>query len=278
MELRHLRYFIAVAEELHFRHAAELVHVGQPAVSQRIRELEDEVGVRLFERSHHRVVLTPAGKAFYENVRNILKQTEKAIALARTVNKGEAGTIRIGFVSTAALTILAEALKKLQTDVPAAEIDLKELTPAEQIDALYRERLDIGFLRTKLVVEGLSTLVVHSEGLIVAVPASSTLAAKSTVDVKDLIPWTAIMPESHSPSGLYEQVHRVYEMAGVTPQRVYHTRLLPTGLILVGAGIGISLVPESFMSIRVKGWRTRGSQSSRRVSSLSPPGGRPTCR
>lgn len=253
MELRHLRYFIAVAEELHFRHAAEIVHVGQPAVSQRIRELEEEVGVRLFERSHHKVVLTPAGKAFYENVQNILKQTDHAVAVARKVNKGEAGTIRIGFVSTAAITVLAAALKRLQTDVPSAEIELKEHTPAEQIDALFRKQLDIGFLRAKLNADGLSTLVVYSDQLIAAVPASCKLAAKSTVHLKDLISWPAIMPEPHSPSGLYEHVRRVYEKAGVAPERVYHTRLLPTGLLLVAAGIGISLVPESFKSINVKG-------------------------
>jgi DNA-binding transcriptional LysR family regulator len=148
------------------------------------------MGVRLFERSHHKVVLTPAGKVFYENVQNILRQTNKAVALARKVDKGEAGTIRIGFVSTAAITVLPEALKMLQTDVPSAEIELKDLPPAEQIDALYREQLDIGFLRAKLAEDVLSTWVVSAERLIVAVPESCELAAKPSIDVKDLVPWT----------------------------------------------------------------------------------------
>src|SRR5512134_2479854 len=109
MELRHLRYFIAVAEQLHFRHAAEMVHVAQPALSQQIRQLEKEIGVTLFERSRHKVRLTSAGKAFYENAQAILKQASQAVAQARKVEHGEAGTLRVGFVSTAAISVLPAA-------------------------------------------------------------------------------------------------------------------------------------------------------------------------
>ena len=253
MELRHLRYFVAVAERLHFRHAAEVVHVAQPALSQQIRQLEKEIGVTLFERSRHKVRLTPAGRAFYKNAQLILNQTHQAVAEARKVEHGEAGTIRIGFVSTAAISVLPEAMKALQTQVPSAEVELKELASGEQIDALYRELLDIGFLHAKLAEDVLETMVVARERLIVAVPDSCTLAASRHIDAKDLASWTVIMPARHTTSGFYEHVRMAYQRAGVAPERVHHTRLLQTGLLLVGAGLGVSIVPESFRSIHVKG-------------------------
>jgi DNA-binding transcriptional LysR family regulator len=150
MELRHLRYFVAVAEQLHFRHAAEIVHVAQPALSQQIRQLEEEIGATLFERSRHKVCLTPAGKAFYENAQRILQQADQAVVKARKVESGDAGTIRIGFVSTAAIRVLPDAMKKLQRQVPSAEVEISKLAAGEQIDGLYREQLDIGFVHAKL--------------------------------------------------------------------------------------------------------------------------------
>ena len=253
MELRHLRYFVAVAEELHFRHAAEIVHVAQPALSQQIRQLEEEIGVKLFERSRHKVRLTPAGKAFYENAQSILKQADQAVAKARKVESGDVGTIRIGFVSTAAIRVLPVAMKKLQKQAPSAEVELNELAAGEQIDGLYREQLDIGFVHAQLSQDVLKTKVVARDRLIVAVPGSCKLAGFRRVDLKDLASWPAIMPAGHSSAGFYEQVRMAYQRAGVRPERVHNTRLLQTGLLLVAAGVGVSLVPESFQSIHVKG-------------------------
>jgi len=253
MELRHLRYFIAVAEQLHFRHAAELVHVAQPALSQQIRQLEEEIGVTLFERSRHKVRLTPAGKAFYEYAQRILKQADQAVTEARKVESGDAGMIRIGYVSTAAIRVLPDAIKKLQRQVPAAEVELSELAAGEQIDRLYREQLDIGFVHAKLSQDILKTRVVARDRLIAAVPGACSLARCRRVDVKDLASWPAIMPAGHAISGFYEHVRLAYQMAGVRPERVHYTRLLQTGLLLVAAGVGVSLVPESFQAIHVRG-------------------------
>jgi len=253
MELRHLRYFVAVAEQLHFRHAAEIMHIAQPALSQQIRQLEEEIGVTLFERSRHKVRLTPAGKAFYENAQRILQNADRAVTKARKVESGDAGTIRIGFVSTAAIRVLPVAMKKFQKQVPLAEVELNELAAGEQIDRLYREQLDVGFVHAKLSRDVMKTRVVARDRLIVAVPSSCKLARCRRVDIKDLSAWTAIMPAGHSSSGFYEQVRMAYQRAGVRPERVHNTRLLQTGLLLVAAGLGVSLVPESFQSIHVKG-------------------------
>lgn len=253
MELRHLRYFVAVAEQLHFRHAAEIVHVAQPALSQQIRQLEKELGVTLLERSRHQVRLTPAGKAFYESALGVLRQADQAAARARKVDSGDAGTIRIGFVSTAAIRVLPDGVKRLQKQVPAAEVELSELAAGEQIDGLYREQLDIGFVHAKLSRDVLGTRIVARDRLIAAVPDSSPLARCRRVDLRDLASWPAIMPAGHSSSGFYEQVRMAYQMAGVRPERVHYTRLLQTGLLLVAAGVGVSLVPESFQLIDVRG-------------------------
>jgi DNA-binding transcriptional LysR family regulator len=254
MELRHLRYFVAVAEQLHFRHAAEMVHVAQPALSQQIRQLEKEIGVTLFERSRHKVRLTSAGKAFYENAQAVLQQAAQAVAQARKVEHGEAGTLRVGFVSTAAISVLPDAIKKLRQQVPLAEVELNELAAGEQIEGLYRELLDIGFIHAKLPDEDvLETMVVARDRLIAAVPESTELARSRRIDLRALASWTAIMPARHSTSGFYEHVRMAYHKAGVTPSRIHHTRLLQTGLLLVGAGVGVSIVPESFKSIHVKG-------------------------
>jgi DNA-binding transcriptional LysR family regulator len=253
MELRHLRYFIAVAEQLHFRHAAEIVHVAQPALSNQIKQLEEEIGVTLFDRSRHKVRLTPAGKAFYEAAQAILKKTNEAVIEARKAEQGDAGTIRIGFVSTAGITILPDAVKKLQDDIPSAEIEMRELAAGEQIDGLYREHLDIGFLHTKLTEHVLETMVIARERLILAVPETCKEARSRRIDLKNLASWTAIMPVQHTSSGFYEHVQMAYQMAGVTPERIHYTRFLMTGLLLVGAGLGVSIVPESFKSIHVKG-------------------------
>lgn len=248
-----MRYFVAVAEQLHFRHAAEIVHVAQPALSQQIRQLEKELGVTLLERSRHQVRLTPAGKAFYESALGVLRQADQAAARARKVDSGDAGTIRIGFVSTAAIRVLPDGVKRLQKQVPAAEVELSELAAGEQIDGLYREQLDIGFVHAKLSRDVLGTRIVARDRLIAAVPDSSPLARCRRVDLRDLASWPAIMPAGHSSSGFYEQVRMAYQMAGVRPERVHYTRLLQTGLLLVAAGVGVSLVPESFQLIHVRG-------------------------
>jgi DNA-binding transcriptional LysR family regulator len=253
MELRHLRYFIAVAEQLHFRHAAEIVHVAQPALSQQIRQLEAELGATLFERSRHKVELTPAGKAFYEKAQSILKQTSQAAAEARKIERGDAGTIRIGFVSTAAIRVLPDAIKKMQKLIPSAEVELNELAAGEQIDGLYREQLDVAFVHAKLSQDVLKTRIVARDRLVAAVPDSYGLTGCKRVDLKKLAAWPAIMPAGHSSSGFFEQVRTAYQLAGVWPERIHYTRLLQTGLLLVAAGVGVSLVPESFQSIHVKG-------------------------
>jgi DNA-binding transcriptional LysR family regulator len=253
VELRHLRYFVAVAEILHFRRAAEVLHIAQPALSQQIRQLEEEIGVLLFQRSHHKVVLTEAGQAFYLKAQAVLKDASLAVWHARDVEHGSAGTVIIGFVSTAAIAVLPKVLAHFRTQMPKAEVDLQEQAPNEQIDNLYRSAIDLGFFHSKLDEAAFESIVASRDRLIVALPEKHRIARRKTINLKDLAEETNIIPARHSTSGYFERVREAYQAAGIQPERVHHTRLLQTGLLLVSAGLGISLVPECFRRIRVAG-------------------------
>ncbi|MBL8205995.1 MAG: LysR family transcriptional regulator [Blastocatellia bacterium] len=253
MELRHLRYFVAVAQELNFRRAAEVVHIAQPALSQQIKQLEEEMGVTLFTRNHHKVELTAAGRAFYERAQAILQETQRAVADARAVECGEAGRLTLGFVSSAAIHVLPLFLNQLRTELPRAEVELKELAPGEQIDDLYNRKLDLGLFHAKLEDELFETALVAREQLIVALPAENPFAQRDAIDLRELARETVIMPARHATPGYFERARTAYQAVGVIPERIYHTSLLQTGLLLVGAGLGISLLPESFRNIQVRG-------------------------
>jgi DNA-binding transcriptional LysR family regulator len=253
MELRHLRYFIAVAEALHFRRAAELVHVAQPALSQQIHQLEQEIGTELFERSHNKVQLTRAGRAFYLRARTIVDEARQAVRDAQRAGRGETGTLAIGFVSAAGVSILPACLERVREQAPAADFDLRELATEEQIEELHRDKLDIGFFHATLGDEPFASMLVARDRVMVALSKRSPLSRRRTIDLRDLADQPAILPARHSRPGYYEYVRTAYQSAGVTPPREYHTRLLQTALLLVRAGLGVSLVPESFRSIRIEG-------------------------
>src|SRR5262245_19269778 len=147
MELRHLRYFLAVAEELHFGRAAARMHIVQPALSRQIRNLEDEIEVRLFERDRRRVVLTEAGGVFLDDVKRLLEQLESAVDAARRATRGERGTLRIAYVPAVAFTWLPEIVRAFRQRLPDVDVRLQETHPARQVQALLSGRVDVGFAR-----------------------------------------------------------------------------------------------------------------------------------
>jgi len=150
MEIRQLKYFVAVAEELHFRRAAEILHVAQPALSRQIHNLEREVDAKLFERSKHKVELTDVGQSLLARARIILMESRKAIADAQAIKGGEAGTLIVGFVSSATIDVLPSFLRTIRHQLPNFETELMPLGSGEQIEALGRSVIDIGFLHAKL--------------------------------------------------------------------------------------------------------------------------------
>jgi len=253
MELRQLKYFIATAEELHFRKAAERVHVAQPALSQAIHQLEEEIGTLLFERNNRNVALTAAGKVFYARARVMADNACMAAREARGVGRGDAGTVAIGFISTAAMKVLPATLRHFKEVIPAAQLELLELGPGEQMEELARGHLDIGLTISEVLDEGFRVLELYREPLIAALPETPAFAVLDRVNLGDLAEQTIITPSRHPRRGYYETVADAYRKAGVRPANIQCVRMIQTGLMLVGASLGIMLVPESFKAIQIKG-------------------------
>lgn len=251
MELRQMRYFLAVAEELHFRRAAEVLHLSQPSLSLQIHQMEDELGAKLFERTNRRVKMTPAGEALVPRIQAILRSMDEAGHEARRVDQGFAGQLTISFVSTALVGVLPAAMRKLQEQAPGIDLHLQECDPKEQIASLIRATSDIGFMHAKLSDDELTSMVVQRDELVVALP--SDVIKNGPIDLREYQNYAAIMPSPFTAFGFYNHVQRAYHFAGVSPTRVIYTNLIIGGINLVAAGMGIALVPASFQSIQVKG-------------------------
>ncbi|HEX2702429.1 MAG TPA: LysR substrate-binding domain-containing protein [Solirubrobacteraceae bacterium] len=250
MELRHLRYFVAVAEELHFHRAAERLHISQPPLSQQIRALEAELGVALFERNRRRVELTPAGTSFLADARAILEATQHATDRARRVAAGELGSLSVGFVGSATFSpVLPAILRDFRSRFPDVGLSLRELQTAEQLAALTAGRLDVGVIRGPLAASeldpGLELVVIQREQLVVALPETHPLAGGLRVRAADLRGETLVILRRHEAPGLFASLNTVLAIVGGVPEDVLEVAEMQTILALVASGIGISLVPAS---------------------------------
>jgi DNA-binding transcriptional LysR family regulator len=259
MELRHLRYFIAVAEELHFGRAAERLHMAQPPLSQQIQALERELGVRLFDRSKRQVALTAAGKAFLEAVYPVFTQVDRAVSLARQVDRGAIGRLRVGFVSSAAYNVLPEIIRRFHDAFPDVVLDLSETTTDVQQAQLMEGDIDLALFRLDLVPErppaadGFILETVVREPFIVAMPEAHPLAAASGVTLAHLASEPFIQFPRRLNPGLHDQITRLCESAGFTPRIAQEALLMQTIVSLVSAGLGIALVPASLENLHRAG-------------------------
>jgi DNA-binding transcriptional LysR family regulator len=250
MELRHLRYFVAVAEELHFHRAAERLHISQPPLSQQIRALEAELGVSLFERNRRRVELTPAGTSFLADARSILEATQRASDKARRVAAGELGSLSIGFVGSATFSpVLPAILRDFRTRYPDVGLSLRELQTAEQLAALAAGRIDVGVIRGPLKAAdldpGLEFAVIQREQLVVAVPEAHPLADSARLRASDLRGETFVILRRHESPGLFASLNEVMRAAGGVPEDVLEVAEMQTIIALVASGVGVSLVPAA---------------------------------
>jgi DNA-binding transcriptional LysR family regulator len=246
VELRQLRYFLAVAQELHFTRASKVLHVAQPALSQQIRLLEGEIGTRLFDRTNRRVRLTPAGDAFRARARFALEQAAKAASDAARVGRGEAGSISIGFVSTAIYSVLPNLLRWFREQVPAVDLKLHELEPSEQLAAIERGSLDMAMMHASLESPDLESVVVSRERLVVALPEQHPALLKRRVDLRLIAQETVLLPPRHAVAGFHEIVISAFQQAGYMPSATQPVRLLQTAVGLIAGGIGVALVPACF--------------------------------
>jgi DNA-binding transcriptional LysR family regulator len=249
MELRHLRYFIAVAEELHFRRAAERLHMSQPPLSQQIRQLEEEVGAQLLTRNQRKVELTAAGAAFLVRAREILDAVEDAARQARRVQRGEVGRLAVGFVGSAMYSFVPELLRAFRDSAPDIALRLNEMGTTEQLRQLDDGRLDVGFLRTPGRWPGLSFETVLEEQVVVAMPDVHPLAQRSIVPLSDLTGESLVLLTPGGSPGLRAALATSIAQLGGEERIAQEASEMQTVIGLVAAGVGISLVPESVRAL-----------------------------
>lgn len=245
MELRHLRYFVAVAEELHFHRAAERLHISQPPLSQQVRALEAELDVLLLERNRRGVALTPAGTVYLAEARAILAAVDAATESARSVARGAAGRLSLAFVGSAMHGALPAVLRAHRLAFPFVELALRELPTAAQLEALRAGRIDVGVIRPPVDEPDLEIETIHTEPVVVALPAGHPLAARERVALADLLEEGFVLLARREAPGLHESLARALARAGGAPRVVQEVREMQTVVGLVAAGLGVSLVPAS---------------------------------
>jgi len=253
MEFRQIRYFVAVAEHLHFRRASEAMHIAQPSLSQQIQHLEEDIGAVLFERNNRKVQLTPAGHLFYEKAKALLRDADRAREETRRVASGHTGLLRISFITSAALDVLPATLKVFQDQNPTVDLKLQESSPQEQFTALYERTVDVAIVIASVDDPVFETLPLSSHELVAVLPIGHPLAGHTTYQLKELASEVLIIPENHPFPGLYAQIRFALHLEGVEPLKELHTRLIYTGLHLVAAGLGVSLVPGTFARYHIPG-------------------------
>ena len=245
LELRHLRYFRVVVEELHFGRAAARLAVAQPTISVQIKQLEARVGARLFERHTRQVSLTDAGRTLDEAARRILRDVDTAVEATREVHAGHAGVLRVGFGPTLMLSTLAHVVRAYRQRHPGVRIDLREMPTSEQLTALLRGDLDVGFVRGADADPRLHVELFAREPLLIALHVDHPGAGAARVPLASLAhdPWV-LFPRAIAPR-LHEQVIRLCRQAGFTPNVVQESREVYTTVGLVGAGVGVTIVPDT---------------------------------
>ena len=253
MEIRHLRYFVAVAEELHFGRAAQRLGMAQPPLSQQIRRLEQELGVQLLQRSKRRVQLTEPGRAFLDEARKVIAQVGIAVAVAQRASRGEVGRLAIGFLGAATFSLLPAILKVFRQRYPGVEIELHELKSSELIQSLHQGRIHVGLVRMPVNDELLSVEPILQEKLVVALPDHHALAEKPRVDFRDLAGEAFLLPPRQIAPGFYDQLADLSARAGFSLRIGAEASQLQTILNLVAAGMGITVVPESVMQMGGRG-------------------------
>jgi DNA-binding transcriptional LysR family regulator len=253
MELRHLRYFVAVAEECHFGRAASRLHMAQPPLSQQIKQLEAELGVQLLTRSTRRVELTPAGAHYLERAREILDRVDAAASEAERVASGEIGHVTIGFTGSATYELLPSLSRALRSELPGIELDLRgELLTPTQVDGLLAGRLDVGVLRPPVGDAAIEVRSLRHEPLVAVLPERHPLASRTHVAIRDLSDETFVGYPARHRSVIHDAVQLACRAAGFTPQPI-EVAETSTLVSFVAAGLGVALVPMSVQHLRITG-------------------------
>jgi DNA-binding transcriptional LysR family regulator len=253
VELRHLRYFVAVAEELHFSRAAEKLQMSQPPLSQQIRQLERTLGVQLFERDHHSVVLTAAGQVFLEEAQRVLEQMEYALSRVQDAQRGLAGWLDIGYIKSTntTTTLMSDILAIYRQRFPAVVIRLREMTIQDQLQAIQAQQIQVGFVIChSLIPDELDSVVIEHIPLVAAFAQHHAFASQSSVSIHSLSNEPFIFCQRQASHFFYD---RIIQLCGFSPRITQEVPDIHMQLGLVAANLGIAIVPASATDIRNSG-------------------------
>jgi DNA-binding transcriptional LysR family regulator len=246
MELRQIRSFLSIAETLHFGRTAEMIHLSQPALSLQIRALEDEIGVRLFERNRRKTALTAAGVAFREDATGALLRLDQAVHKAKLAASGKLGSLRIGFVSTAGNEIVPAIIRQFRELNAEVEFFLRNILTIDQIQMLEAGSLDIGFLRLPIGEHsGLEVVTVHREPFVLVVPSSHKLAKRKRVRLREASGQDFVMYERTYAPGFHDLIFGMLRDAGIIPKVRQTAGEMPMLISLVDSGVGVAILPMS---------------------------------
>lgn len=268
IQLRHIRYFIAVAEELHFSRAAQRLRIAQPPLSQQIRQLEETLGVELLSRTKRRVQLTAAGEVFLEECRILLAQLERAVQRTQRASRGEHGTLAIGFVSSASYSILPTVLQHFRVAFPSVHVILRELSAAQQVESFENRSIDIGIARSPVDSPYVELALTLREPLVVALSESHPLSRSDAIRASALAGEPFVLFPRPLAPGLYDEVIRLCREAGFSPKVVQEAIQMQTIVGLVAADIGVAIVPKSLENLRRVGVVYRPFEGSSPTSTI----------
>jgi DNA-binding transcriptional LysR family regulator len=245
IDIRQLRYFQAVAEELHFGRAAARLAIAQPALSRQIQQMEEELGTPLLRRTQRRVELLPAGALLLERARTIQQELARAIADTRRTGSGELGRLSVGFIHSSTYGLLPSIVGRFRQLYPGIELDLHEMPITAQHAALLRGTIDIGLLRVQAGPSELEVAPVMPDPFVLAVPARHALADRTRTRLKAVAGEPFVMFSKAEAPLFHARVQAMCEQAGFTPNVVQHATQIHTVVGLVGAGLGVAVVPAS---------------------------------
>jgi DNA-binding transcriptional LysR family regulator len=245
MELRHLRYFLAVAQHLNFSEASRRLNVAQPAISQTILDLEEELGLKLLMRTHHSVQLTAAGNAFMQEAAEIVRRSESAKTVAQRAEKGEVGSLNIGFMPCAIAPILPGLIAEYSRRFPNVEIFLHEMTLMQQFKALHERSINIGFTRSIPLqpAKEFNSECLYDDRLEIALPITHRLAKRKVVELKSLAKESFVQFHRLGAPALFDEVIATCRRAGFSPNIISEPELMSSVMLFIESGLGVSLVP-----------------------------------
>ena len=245
MELRHINYFLAVAEDLHFRKAAERLFISQPGLSRQIKQLEEELGFSLFERNNRKVRLTRAGDYLKQEFEMTLKNLDSVITHAKLLNEGDEGHINFGYVGSAMQNVIPDLLVKLRDNYPNLHFGFKEMENPDQIKSLLLQEIDLGFVRLNKIPKGLKIKSVFEDTFSLVLPRNHPINSKNFRNLSQLVSEEFILFEQSYSPDYYEQVMQIFTDSGFAPTISHNTVHASTIFKLVENNFGISIVPTA---------------------------------